>query len=91
MEIFASGKKGGEKEEKEKKEAFPFLLLYCQHWVPSPIIQPLLVLWQVVLLCLNEIFALSAPLTLQVEIVSTRSCFNVHNLPLSVSPCYTAM
>lgn len=57
---------------------------------PSPIRKPLLVLWQVVLLSLNEIFAPSAPLTLQVEIVPTRSGFNVHNLLLSVSPCYTA-
>lgn len=74
----------------ESEGAFPFLLVYCQHWLPAPTMQPLLVLWQVVLLSLNEIFALSAPLTLQVEIVSTRSGFNVHNLPLSVSPRYMA-
>lgn len=56
----------------------------------SPIRKPLLLLCQVVLLSLNEIFALSAALTLRVEIVPTWSGFNAHNLPLSVSPCYTA-
>lgn len=81
--IFCLREKGGEHE-----GAFPFLLMYCQHLLPSPIMQPVLVLWQVVLLSLKKIFALSAPLTLQVENVFTQRGFNVQNLPLSASPCY---
>lgn len=79
------------REKGQHEGAFSFLLVYCQHLLHSSITQPVLGLWQGVFLSLKKIFALSAPLTLQVEIVFTQSGFNVQNLPPSAFPGYMAM